>query len=76
MPLQPNNQDPIVQILILAYRRGLAIKQNSQPEQIAGMTPLNAQSPRATGGAIAQTARTQILEIVPAKDDNNASTIT
>jgi hypothetical protein len=42
MPSQPNPpDDPIVQILIEAYRRGLAIRQNSQPAQTADTTPLN-----------------------------------
>jgi hypothetical protein len=71
---QPNNQDPIVEIFVLAYRRGLAIKQNSQPQQIADTTPLNAQSPRTASGAIAQTATTDDCRKRACKESGDAGT--
>ena len=45
MPLQPDD-DPIVLILIEAYKRGLAIQQNSQPASGESATPFNVKSPQ------------------------------
>jgi len=72
VPLQPNTQDPIVQILQLAARRGFEILR--QREQIADTTPLTHDAPDSDqgdgyGGAKAKTSRN-----VPAKDLENADT--
>src|SRR5689334_6963069 len=45
MQLQHTDQDPSAQILVVAYRRGLAIRQNSQPATGESATPLNTNAP-------------------------------
>ena len=67
---EPTN--PIVEILISAYRRGLAIQQNSQPAKQD--TPSdNAKPPRHKGG-FTKTATSDNCRSVPVKDDQHAST--
>ena len=40
--LQPNSQDdPVVQILILAYRRGLIVLQEQEKNKTANVQPLD-----------------------------------
>jgi hypothetical protein len=71
MPLQPNTQDPIVQILILAARRGFQIM--AEREQVAGTTASEHNAPHGelgigNGGAKGNSRN------VPAKDRENADT--
>jgi len=66
--LPPNDQDPITEILRLAFRRGLAIRQNSQPAE-QDTRPVNVKSPGARE-TLQRTATKSVCRDVPAKDQD------
>ena len=68
---RPNDQDPIVLIFQLAYRRGLAIQQN----QSAGTTtPLKHNAPHGEQGIGKDGENGNSRNFVPAKGNQNADT--
>ena len=73
MPLQPSDQDPIVQILQLAARRGFEIMR--QREQAAGTTPLTHDAPDGDQGDGSDGANGNSRK-VPARSKEDADTQT